>query len=142
MEELLFKSYQFKYASFLVLLMFFTYSVLYIVVVSVLGQSRTGLRLVLTFDKANHRDVAGVCILYAISNTVSRVALTYVSIPFGMVFKSCKLVAVMLASGVVLGKRYSAQEYFIALGFVAGMVRCADPMRSALAAQAHTRRMS
>jgi hypothetical protein len=123
LEELLFKSYQFEYASFLVLLMFSTYVVLYILAVSILGQTRTGLRLVLTFDQAHHHDVASVCTLYAISNTISRIALNYVSIPFGMVFKSCKLVAVMIASGVVLGKRYSPQEYLIAMGFVAGMVQ-------------------
>ncbi len=122
LEELLFKSYKYTYASFLVLFMFSLYVLLYVIVVSIIGEERTGVRLILKFEPAHHRDVAGVCFLYAISNTISRIALNYVSIPFGMVFKSCKLVAVMLASGLVLGKRYSFYEYVVALGFVSGMV--------------------
>ena len=121
-EELLIKSYNFPHASFLVLCMFFIYLVLYAVSVSIIGQEQAGARLVLTFDRSHYQDVAGICILYAISNTLSKVALNYVSIPFGMVFKSCKLVAVMLASRFILGKRYSLDEYLIALGFVTGMV--------------------
>jgi hypothetical protein len=42
-----------------------------------------------------------------------------------MVFNSCKLVAVMLASGLVLGKRYTFYEHVVALGFVSGMVSIA-----------------
>ncbi len=122
LEELLFKTYKYTYASFLVLFMFSLYVLLYVLVVSILGEARTGLRLLLMFEPSHRRDMAGVCILYAISNTISRIALNYVSIPFGMVFKSCKLVAVMLASGLVLGKRYSFYEYIVALGFVCGMV--------------------
>jgi hypothetical protein len=122
LEELLFKSYKYTYASFLVLFMFLMYVVLYVMVVSILGEERTGVRLIMKFEPSHHRDMASVCILYAISNTISRIALNYVSIPFGMVFKSCKLVAVMLASGLVLGKRYSFFEYAVALGFVSGMV--------------------
>ena len=126
LEELLFKSYEYTYASFMVLFMFVFYVILYILVVSIIGQERAGVRLVLTFDRSHHRDVAGVCVLYSISNTVSRIALNYVSIPFGMVFKSCKMVAVMLASGAILGKRYTPYEYLIALGFVVGMVAIAQ----------------
>eukprot|EP00293_Proteomonas_sulcata_P001920 CAMPEP_0184327666 /NCGR_PEP_ID=MMETSP1049-20130417/143212_1 /TAXON_ID=77928 /ORGANISM="Proteomonas sulcata, Strain CCMP704" /LENGTH=266 /DNA_ID=CAMNT_0026649931 /DNA_START=475 /DNA_END=1275 /DNA_ORIENTATION=- len=48
-------------------------------------------------------------------------ALEYVSIPTQIVFKSCKLVAVMVGSSFILGKTYSIWEYLIAGALVSGM---------------------
>jgi hypothetical protein len=56
------------------------------------------------------------------ANSLTKMSLQFVSVPTQIVFKSCKLVAVMLGSTVILKKSYSMTEYLIALGLVAGMV--------------------
>ena len=50
-----------------------------------------------------------------------------------IVFKSCKLVAVMLGSTVILNKSYSVIEYVIALGLVVGMMSFAFADRAGTA---------
>ena len=121
LEELLFKTLRYTYASFMILFMCVLYVLLYLSIVSALGQRRCKYRIVLTFDRIHYLDIGAVCLLYVGSNTISKTALNYVSIPLQMVFKTCKLVAVMLSSGIILGKRYTLREYIVAGCFVSGM---------------------
>ena len=120
-EELLFKTLHYTFASFMILYMCAFYVLVYVVYVCVRGPQNTSCRLILRFDSTHRFDIIAVCLLYVGSNTVSKTALNYVSIPLQMVVKSCKLVAVMLTSGVILGKRYSVLDYIVATCFVSGM---------------------
>ena len=84
-----------------------------------------------------------LCVAYAESNSVSKLALDYVSIPTQIVFKSCKLVAVMIGSTFILKRTYSLFEYAIACGLVIGMAcfAAADLKGEAAAAEASHARM-
>jgi hypothetical protein len=63
-----------------------------------------------------------LCLAYVGSNALTKLSLKFVTLPTMIVLKSCKLVAVMLGSKLVLGKVYSKFEYGIAIGLVLGMV--------------------
>jgi len=121
LEELLFKSLDFTQASFMNLYMCILYLLFYVVFATIKLDKSTTCRLVLHFQRNQYFDIIFVSMLYVGTNTVSKAALNYVSVPMQMVFKSCKLVAVMLSSGLILGKRYSWQEYTVAGMLVAGM---------------------
>lgn len=121
LEELLFKTLHYTYASFMIMYMCVLYGCLYLLVVCTLGPRNCKYRVFISFDPVHRFDMIAVCLLYVGSNTISKAALNYVSIPLQMVFKSCKLVAVMLSSGLILGRSYSLREYGVATCFVSGM---------------------
>uniref|UniRef100_A0A6T7MT55 Sugar phosphate transporter domain-containing protein n=1 Tax=Hanusia phi TaxID=3032 RepID=A0A6T7MT55_9CRYP len=125
LEEVLFKQYHFKHAFFMVMIMCLLYSFLYILYkVSNEGGSK-GLRFPVCEalqDKSIRVVMFWLCLAYACSNGVSKLALAFVSIPTQIVFKSCKLVAVMIGSSFILGKTYSFFEYMVAGGLVLGMI--------------------
>lgn len=125
LEEELFKRLAFKSAFFMVWVM----CVMYILGYLAVGILRGGGSILTTvLDKARgsssaDRSALGMlCAAYVGSNALSKLSLNYVSVPMMIVFKSCKLVCVMLGSTVVLGKVYSTFEYIIALGLMSGMV--------------------
>ena len=73
-------------------------------------------------DRSLQIALAFLCVAYGMANSLTKLSLQFVSVPTQIVFKSCKLVAVMLGSTVILKKSYTVAEYLIALGLVAGMV--------------------
>jgi hypothetical protein len=121
LEELLFKTLHYTFASFMIFYMCLLYALMYILFVCTLGPRYGKYRIFIRLDSIHSVDLLVVCLLYAGSNTISKAALNYVSIPLQMVFKSCKLVAVMLSSRLILGKGYSVREYLVASCFVSGM---------------------
>ena len=73
-------------------------------------------------DRSLKTSLGVLCIAYGLANSLTKMSLQFVSVPTQIVFKSCKLVAVMLGSTVILNKSYSVIEYVIALGLVVGMM--------------------
>jgi drug/metabolite transporter (DMT)-like permease len=121
LEELLFKILNYTFASFMIMFMCIMYVILYVSYLLIRGNKSEKHRFIPRVERAHYPDILLVCLLYVGSVTISKTALNYVSIPLQMVFKSCKLVAIMLSSGLILGKRYSWRDYVIATCFVAGM---------------------
>ena len=70
----------------------------------------------------SHFSIALLCLAYVGSNVLSKHALNFVSVPMMIVFKSSKLVCVMLGGTLIMRKVYSWFEYFIALSLVSGIV--------------------
>lgn len=124
LEETLFKQQHFKSPFFMVLVMCVLYSLFF--VVWKLGFSDNKALLPESLGSGGDRSIrismAFLCVSYAMANSLTKLSLQFVSVPTQIVFKSCKLVAVMLGSTVILGKSYSVKEYLIALALVAGMV--------------------
>lgn len=124
LEETLFKQQQFKSPFFMVLVMCVLYSVFFVVWRRGFCEDKVLLPTSLGpgGDRSVRIAMAFLCVSYAMANSLTKLSLQFVSVPTQIVFKSCKLVAVMLGSTVILGKSYSVQEYLIALALVAGMV--------------------
>jgi drug/metabolite transporter (DMT)-like permease len=70
----------------------------------------------------NHFAMGMVCLCYAGSNSLSKLSLNFVSVPMMIVFKSCKIVCVMVGSTLINSKVYTWFEYFIAVLLVLGMI--------------------
>lgn len=124
-EETLFKHLNFSSPFFMVLVMCALYTVFYTASKLVLSVDKTllpGAVFGADGDRSIRTAVAFMCLSYAMANSLTKLSLQFVSVPLSIVFKSCKLVAVMLGSTVILGKSYTRQEYLIAFGLVAGMV--------------------
>ncbi len=124
-EEALFKSLGFAEPFFMILFMCFQYSVLHVLFAPcLLVEKQPGLANLVreAYKSKVHYSLLWLCIAYAGSNSVSKMALEFVSIPTQIVFKSCKLVAVMLGSSCINHKSYSLFEYGVALGLVFGMM--------------------
>lgn len=100
LEEVLFKSLEFKSAFFMILFMCVLYMVGYLAVRgAVLPPVFTA-----GIQRGDRQAMFLLCIAYAGSNSLSKLALNFVSIPTMIVFKSCKLVFVMLGATVIMGK--------------------------------------
>eukprot|EP00961_Rhodomonas_salina_P201947 2724053-Rhodomonas_salina.1 len=123
-EEQLFKKLKFEQPFFMVWIMSIVYAALYLLVTQ-FGRQEKRCHPLVSFYRAADRDtfknLLFICLLCVVSNCSSKLALEYVSIPTQIVFKSCKLVAVMLGSYVVLGRTYTFFEYAVACALVGGM---------------------
>ena len=123
-EEELFKRRGFKEGFFMIFIMCVQYSIFHAIAKPFVLKQEPSISEMLKAAGERHlmRSLVLLCLAYAGSNSISKMALGFVTIPTQIVFKSCKLVAVMLGSGAILGKRYSWYEYFIASLLVAGMI--------------------
>jgi hypothetical protein len=125
LEEELFKHLQFKSPFVMVLVMCVLYSIIFTIWKQGFSADKTMLPPVIFgpgSDRSLRMALALLCVAYCMANSLTKLSLQFVSVPTQIVFKSCKLVAVMLGSTVILKKSYSMTEYLIALGLVAGMV--------------------
>ena len=124
LEETLFKQQHFKSPFFMVLVMCVLYSLFFVGWKFGFSEDKALLPPSLGpgGDRSTRIAMAFLCVSYAMANSLTKLSLQFVSVPTQIVFKSCKLVAVMLGSTVILGKSYSIKEYLIALALVAGMV--------------------
>lgn len=125
LEEELFKHLQFKSPFVMVLVMCVLYSIIFTIWKQGFSADKTMLPPVVFgpgSDRSLRMALAFLCVAYCMANSLTKLSLQFVSVPTQIVFKSCKLVAVMLGSTVILKKSYSVTEYLNALGLVAGMV--------------------
>jgi hypothetical protein len=125
LEEELFKHLEFKSPFVMVLVMCVLYSVLFTIWKQGFSADKTMLPPKVFgpgSDRSLQIALAFLCVAYGMANSLTKLSLQFVSVPTQIVFKSCKLVAVMLGSTVILKKSYTVAEYLIALGLVAGMV--------------------
>ena len=119
LEELLFKELKWKSGSSMMLYLSLLYACMYVVAKCTVY---TKIRITIPLERSQVVDVVVICLVYCTTNTISKYALNFVSIPLQMVFKSCKLVAVMLGSGLIFRRFYSMGEYLTAVCLVTGMV--------------------
>lgn len=53
--------------------------------------------------------------------SLSNLALSYLNYPTQLIFKSCKLIPVMIGSIIILGKRYGFLDYVAAIVMCIGL---------------------
>lgn len=123
-EEALFKRMQWNGAAFMIMYMCGMYSLMHAIAAPFVFKEHPKLmHLLQEARKKNlHTHMIMLCLAYAGSNSISKMALGFVSVPTQIVFKSCKLVAVMMGSSCILGKSYSWFEFGVAGGLVGGMI--------------------
>lgn len=63
-----------------------------------------------------------ISFLYVVTRGMTNLALTKVNFPTSVIFKSSKIVPVMVGSTILLGKRYSLIDYVCAICIVVGLV--------------------
>lgn len=124
LEETLFKHLHYKSPFFMVLVMCALYVILFIAWKLCVSTDKKLIppSIGRDGDRSVQMALLVLCLSYAMANSLTKLSLRFVSVPTQIVFKSCKLVAVMLGSTVILKKSYTRAEYLIALGLVAGMV--------------------
>ncbi|EGD78811.1 hypothetical protein PTSG_01786 [Salpingoeca rosetta] len=65
---------------------------------------------------------AGLAFLTVVTMSCSNAALSYVSLPVQIIFKSCKLIPVMVGGILIQRKRYGVMDYFASLLLCCGLV--------------------
>jgi adenosine 3'-phospho 5'-phosphosulfate transporter B3 len=125
LEETLFKHLDYKSPFFMVLVMCVLYSFFFALWKVLFAEDKRFLPERVfgkDGDRSLQMSLALLCVAYGTANSLTKLSLQFVSVPTQIVFKSCKLVAVMIGSTFILGKSYSTKEYLIALGLVVGMM--------------------